>query len=263
MKGLRTVPLPTRQKSFLAKKQVPTKSPPISAGLAAVIERMIVTSVNVKDFDELTAKYPPPKNVTSMSVPPIDAQIKKLLSKNLTTPDDYLQKAQAAIMGAMTAIIPVLELMVDRGEEGDEELNAHGDSAQDCLNLLAFANNTIVRRRREMLRSHIQTEVSQEVMESPMGGPTLFSEAKKVVEATKEEIDFTRKIMKFKKTNRKSSKNYGGHKSHKRSRSFKKNYKKDFHDQSGGNNRGGGSNRSRGRGGGGRGRGRGQNQNKN
>ena len=141
-----------------------------------------------------------------------------------------------------------------------------GDSAQDCLNLLAFANNTIVRRRREMLRSHIQTEVSQEVMESPMGGPTLFSEAKKVVDATKEEIDFTRKIMKFKKTNRKSSKNYGGYNSQKRSGSYKKNYKKDFHDQSGGNNRGGGSNRSRGRGGGrgrGRGRGRGQNQNKN
>ena len=83
------------------------------------------------------------------------------------------------LLAAFTAMLPVCELVMARGAEGDEDLNEAGSKLFDGLKLISYATNNLVRRRREALRHKLLKDVADDVINAPLEGKWLFGEKTK------------------------------------------------------------------------------------
>ena len=261
LKGVSKGAILDKATGILDVKDGPATSKAVHATVAALCQRFTQTALADPDNESMkkVKEIPPPKNVSVMKVPLLDKgphdDLIKNKHNNAIALDNHMVGAQEAIMAGLTSFLPVIELMIERGEEKDAELNDIAASAVDGIEMLILASNCLVRKRREMLRPYLQQSISKAIMISPMGGETLFSEAKKVVEQCKEDLEFTKNIMRARTSNRRNSRSNkdfrGGSKKKKRTRQShrprsngKDHYEDDRRDR--GASRGGGG---RGRGG--------------
>ena len=127
---------------------------PVQEDIANLIERYLIDATLPSEMEKLAKSYPRVDNVPHMKVPKLDAEVFQVADQNMKNTDHSLQAIQKGILGGMAAFAPVVELAFKR-KDSDAELDELGDNLLDGLKLLAFANNAMLTRRREVLKPHL------------------------------------------------------------------------------------------------------------
>ena len=185
-------------KEFLLKTDDSPRSSAVNKCLASVVDNMIEKNIDEKEAVELALKYPSPENVTRMVVPKLEVSMKqrKDVEQHLKTGDVHVQITQEILLAGLTALMPACELILSRGAEGDSELNDAGVKVFDGLKLITYANNNLVRRRREALRHKLFKDVADTVISAPLGGAFLFgAKSKDNFVERKQEKRFFQEVM--------------------------------------------------------------------
>ena len=135
-------------------KEADRVSPRADPEVAQLLERYIKDAAAIAEMEKLTKLYPRVANVECMRVQRLDNEVYQAVEQHVRNMDQNLQGIQKAMLGAMTAITPLLDLVFKR-KANDPELDEPGGNVMDSLKLMAFANSAIAGKRRELLKPNI------------------------------------------------------------------------------------------------------------
>ena len=135
-------------------KECDKVSPKIADDAALVINKILKESVYVTEMEKLTKSHPRVQNIEYMKVPKLDVEVYEVVQQKVRNLDQGFQSIQKAVMSAVSALAPVLSLLISRGE-GDDELNQVGRNLGESIKLMAFVNNTISAKRREIIKPYL------------------------------------------------------------------------------------------------------------
>ena len=122
--------------------------------VANLLDRYLKEATVVAEMEKLTKVYPKIANVESMRVPRLDNKIFQAVDQNIRNVDQSFQGIQRALLGAMTAITPVLNLVFQR-KASDPELDMIGENVTDGLKLIAHVSNALSGKRRDLIKLNI------------------------------------------------------------------------------------------------------------
>ena len=135
-------------------KEADKVADPVHQDVADLFTKFLEEAQSANDMDKLAKAYPRVENVEAMKVPRLDAEVYNTLDQRYRTLDQVFQGIQRALLGALSACAPIMELTFSRDKQ-DEELNGLGQGLMDSIHLIAFAHNAISTRRREELKPQL------------------------------------------------------------------------------------------------------------
>ena len=122
-------------------------SPEVAFGVDKYIKDCLYTS----DMEKLSKTHPRVANVESMKVPRLDVEVYQVIDQKVRNMDQSLQSIQKGIVGAISALSPLLELGYQRADT-DQEFDDCASGLWESIQLMAFSLNTISARRRELIK---------------------------------------------------------------------------------------------------------------
>ena len=130
--------------------------PEVDQEVAQLLNKYLREASALAEMEKLAKQYPCVGNVELMRVQRLDEEVFQVVEQPYRNTDTALQNIQKAVMGAMSAIAPVLDLALARGRrKQDPQFTALGKEMMDGLQLLAFTQNAISGRRRELLKPQL------------------------------------------------------------------------------------------------------------
>ena len=151
-------------------KECDKVSRPVQEEVANLMEKYLVDATLASEMEKLAKSYPRVENVPHMKVPKLDAEVYQVADQNMKNVGQSLQAIQKGILGCMAAFTPVVELAFRR-KNADVDLDGLGDNLFDGLKLLAFANNAVATRRREVLKPHLATTYAKAMTKGQEASP--------------------------------------------------------------------------------------------
>ena len=119
--------------------------------VASGVDKYLKDCVYASDMEKLVKEYPRVDNVQGMRVPRLDTEVYQVIEQHVRTFDQQLQSIQKGIVGAISAISPLLDLGFERADE-DVQLDACARGIWDSVQLMAFALNGLSQRRRDLIK---------------------------------------------------------------------------------------------------------------
>ena len=149
----------------------------ITPGMAKLLQVLFKNSKDLGKAKQLAEAYPAPKNANFLTSPRMDAGFYRSdrVDYVVKRADKEMQLSQLCLMAAITAMLPLFELMVERGKK-DSVLAEKGGSSIDGLRLAFFANTSLTRRRRQALRPNLDGRVARSVVNAEVSAESLFGE---------------------------------------------------------------------------------------
>ena len=123
----------------------------LSTEVAFGVEKYLTDCLYTADLEKLAKQHPRVENVAAMKVPRLDIEVYQVLDQKVRNNDQSLQAIQKGIVGAMSALSPVLELAYERADS-DDQFDACGKGLWECIQLLSFSLNGLSTRRRELIK---------------------------------------------------------------------------------------------------------------
>ena len=139
------------KKQLAQVKEADRVAPKVSSPVAFGMEKYLKDSWFVSEMDKMSKLYPRVENVKSMKVPKLDTEVFQLLSQDVRNTDQSFQSIQKALLSSMSALAPVFDLAVKRGNE-DNDLDLLTQNVMNAMQLLAYAHNGLSTRRKEILK---------------------------------------------------------------------------------------------------------------
>ena len=158
-------------------------SPSVNSELADMVGKALTTNVEMnEDFKNFLNKYKRPDNIPNLTVPRLNMEIFKLVSKEAQQKDIALQELQKNVVRAMCPLVSAINELKDVKAETAEKLH-------DSVELLAYASMDINKKRRFALRPYMfeaKHLTSKDVpITSLLFGDNIESEFKKIEQANK------------------------------------------------------------------------------
>ena len=126
--------------------------------LAQVISSYFEEPYVPADMESAVKMFPRPENVEKLVAPKLESQLFNSSELNahphVRMFDIALQSIQKGLVAAITAMAPLGEAMLKKGEE-DNELDALGENFGNATRFLVNATNGISLRRKELLKPYI------------------------------------------------------------------------------------------------------------
>ena len=123
----------------------------ISEPVAAGVDKFLRDSWYTSEMEKLSKQYPRIQNVKGLKVPKLDMEVFQLVQQNVRNTDQSFQSIQKALVSGMSALSPVLDLAIQRGNK-DDELDPLTKNLLQGMQLFSFAFNAISTRRKEVLK---------------------------------------------------------------------------------------------------------------
>ena len=123
----------------------------LSTEVAFGVEKYLTDCVYTSELEKLAKLHPRVENVASMKVPRLDMEVYQVIDQKVRNTDQSLQAIQKGIVGAMSALSPLLQLAYERAD-ADEDFDACGKGLWESIQLLSFSLNGISTKRRELIK---------------------------------------------------------------------------------------------------------------
>ena len=127
---------------------------------AKVVNKMLKESLHVTDMEKLAKNHPRVENVDFMKVPRLDMEVFQVVEQKVRNLDQSLQSIQKGVLASVSALSPVLSLLIQRGD-ADEELNKVGRNLGESIKLLAYVNNILSSKRRDLIKPYLAPVYAQ------------------------------------------------------------------------------------------------------
>ena len=152
----------------------------VHAGLASIVNRAVNTAT-VKDcLDSLIAAYPGPINCEQLVVPAVNTSIWRGLPKAAKLDDAVLQRVQATLRAAISAVSLAFTSLK---EENVEPLKPATKCLGDAVLLSASCLYNLSLKRRDLIKPHLKTELRSLCATSVPVGQELFGNLKENIQA--------------------------------------------------------------------------------
>lgn len=140
------------------KKVNPTEGPEVYPALAEFISDQLQNGFSTQELDQSIKTYPTIKNVPRAMAPDLESEIYDYKSfKNdggVRATDVTFKSIQKGIAAAINAFGPLAEVIMRQGDD-NPELDAVSTPVLDIIRYLANALNGISKKRRDLMRPHI------------------------------------------------------------------------------------------------------------
>lgn len=151
-----------RLKAWAAqRKQNPTEGPEVYEHLANYMMDHFSLGFVTQELDQSVKEFPVLKNVPLAITPELEKEIhespKVSKDSSTKTTEQALKTIQKGIASSVNALGPLAEVIM-RQSRDNEELNAVSPVLLDVIKLLAYAFNGISKKRRDLLRPHIDVK---------------------------------------------------------------------------------------------------------
>ena len=94
--------------------------PKIGEPVAVCIDKYLRESWYNSEMEKVSKLYPRIENVKGLKVPKLDVEVFQMLEQPVRNTDQSFQTVQKAVIGAMSALAPVLDLAIQRGDTDDD-----------------------------------------------------------------------------------------------------------------------------------------------
>ena len=131
------------------------KAEPVHSAMAGIVNDFAEETKMTGEMEKLAKEFPPVKNLNKVMVPKLEPEIFTAIDMTVRSADVAMQNVQRALVAAISAIAPVGDFFLKRGED-DEELGTYSENLLSSIHLLVLANNALSARRREALRPNMQ-----------------------------------------------------------------------------------------------------------
>ena len=121
----------------------------LSTEVAFGLEKYLKECVYTSEMEKLAKTHPRVQNVDSMKVPRLDTEVYQVVHQKVRNFDQSLQAIQKGVVGAMSALSPLLQLAYDRA---DSDFDECGQGLWDSMQLMSFVLNGLSARRRELIK---------------------------------------------------------------------------------------------------------------
>lgn len=129
--------------------------PDLNASLAKIVKNLLGEKTDEEKLNEIKKRYPKPKNCEILTETKVNSAIWNNISDKARTGDIKLQKAQKALVKGITAVVQVINEVLNESEMPPKEKIV--DTLMDGVQLLANANIEVNIRRREALKPELHT----------------------------------------------------------------------------------------------------------
>ena len=135
-------------------KECDKVSPKLDDCTAKIVNKMLKDSLHVTEMEKVAKNHPRVENVDFMKVPRLDMEVFEVVEQKVRNMDQSIQSIQKGVLASVSALSPVLSLLINRGES-DEELNKVGRNLGESIKLLAYVNNILSAKRRELIKPYL------------------------------------------------------------------------------------------------------------
>ena len=135
--------------------EVDRMGPPIHKSLAKVLNELADENKVGIELEKLVKTYPKVKNLEKITVPKLETELFVAMDQTARNGDVALQNVQKAMVASISAMAPLLSVMLQR-RSTDDELEKYSDNIVDAVKMLTLANKTLSVKRRESLRPYMQ-----------------------------------------------------------------------------------------------------------
>ena len=132
-------------------KEADKVSTKVSQPVAVGIDKYLKDSWYTTEMDKLAKQYPRVENIDHLKVPKLDTEVYQLVEQHVRNNDQSMQGVQKALIAGLSALAPVLDLAINRGNK-DAELDPLTKNIMNGIQLVSYAVNGISSRRKEMLK---------------------------------------------------------------------------------------------------------------
>ena len=128
----------------------PKVKPPVALG----IDKFLKESWFVSEMEKVAKLYPRVENIDSLKVPKLDSEVYQVVDQSVRNMDQSLQTVQKSVIASISALAPLLDLAIARGDT-DEELDPLTQNLIHSMQMLSFTVNGLSARRKDILKPYL------------------------------------------------------------------------------------------------------------
>ena len=134
--------------------------PKLDENLAKLINKFFSDNRPTESLYALAQQYPCPENLPVLQTAKVEPEIAAALESREKTADTTLSAVNKGVMAAITALLPVAKLALDRGKD-DDGLDKLSENLMDSIKVLAAASLQVTARRRDNVKMAVHSDYTK------------------------------------------------------------------------------------------------------